>query len=121
MNFYGIEKENRSGNRLLRGIGRAIALAFGRAGYNVVLNASKSAAQLEGTKSLLESEAIPVLAVLADVSDYEGCKLLFAKIEETFGMVDVLVNNAGISHIGLFTDMTPANGTMCWMSTLVRC
>lgn len=91
-----------------RGIGRAIALAFGRAGYNVVLNASKSAAQLEGTKSLLESEAIPVLAVLADVSDYEGCKLLFAKIEETFGMVDVLVNNAGISHIGLFTDMTPA-------------
>lgn len=104
-----------------RGIGRAIALAFGRAGYNVVLNASKSAAQLEGTKSLLESEAIPVLAVLADVSDYEGCKLLFAKIEETFGMVDVLVNNAGISHIGLFTDMTLPNGTMCWMSTLVRC
>ena len=91
-----------------RGIGRAIALAFGRAGYNVVLNASRSAAQLEETKSLLESEAIPVLAVLADVSDYEGCKLLFAKIEETFGMVDVLVNNAGISHIGLFTDMTPA-------------
>ena len=69
-----------------RGIGRAIALAFGRAGYNVALNASKSAAQLEETKSLLESEAIPVLAVLADV----------------------LVNNAGISHIGLFTDMTPA-------------
>ena len=91
-----------------RGIGRAIALAFGRAGYNVALNASKSAAQLEETKSLLESEAIPVLAVLADVSDYEGCKLLFAKIKETFGMVDVLVNNAGISHIGLFTDMTPA-------------
>ena len=45
-----------------RGIGRAIALAFGRAGYNVALNASKSAAQLEETKSLLESEAIPVLA-----------------------------------------------------------
>lgn len=85
-----------------------LRLAFGRAGYNVALNASKSAAQLEETKSLLESEAIPVLAVLADVSDYEGCKLLFAKIEETFGMVDVLVNNAGISHIGLFTDMTPA-------------
>ena len=70
-------------------------------------------AQLEETKSLLESEAIPVLAVLADVSDYEGCKLLFAKIKETFGMVDVLVNNAGISHIGLFTDMTLPNGTMC--------
>ena len=103
-----------------RGIGRAIALAFGRAGYNVVLNASRSAAQLEETKSLLESEAIPVLAVLADVSDYEGCKLLFAKIEETFGMVDVLVNNAGIVSGGVRICPLP-NGTMCGMSTLVRC
>ena len=82
MNFYGIEKKTVLVTGSSRGIGRAIALAFGRAGYNVALNASKSAAQLEETKSLLESEAIPVLAVLADVSDYEGCKLLFAKIEE---------------------------------------
>lgn len=92
-----------------RGIGRAIALAFGRAGCNVVLNASKSMTQLEETKSLLEKENIPVLSVLADVSDYESCKMLFSEIEKTFGMVDILVNNAGISHIGLFTDMTPAD------------
>lgn len=92
-----------------RGIGRAIALAFGRAGCNVVLNASKSAEQLAETKSLLEGEHIPVLAVLADVSDYESCQRLFAEIENTFGMVDILINNAGISHIGLFTDMTPAD------------
>lgn len=91
-----------------RGIGRAIALAFGRAGYRVVLNASKSAAQLEEVRALLESEGIPVLAILADVSDYDACCGLFRQIEEAFGAVDVLVNNAGISHIGLFTDMTPA-------------
>ena len=45
-----------------RGIGRAIALAFGRAGYNVVLNASKSAAQLEETKSLLAGSSTPLRA-----------------------------------------------------------
>lgn len=91
-----------------RGIGKAIALAFGRAGCNVVLNASKSLAQLEETKTLLEQENIPVLAFLADVSEYESCRGLFAEIEKKFGSVDILVNNAGISHIGLFTDMTPA-------------
>ena len=63
-----------------RGIGKAIALAFGRAGCNVVLNASKSIAQLEETKTLLEKENIPVLALLADVSDYETCRELVAEI-----------------------------------------
>lgn len=91
-----------------RGIGKAIALAFGRAGCNVVLNASKSIVQLEETKTLLEKQNIPTLALLADVSDYETCRELFAEIEKKFGSVDILVNNAGISHIGLFTDMTPA-------------
>ncbi|MGN0135762.1 elongation factor P 5-aminopentanone reductase [Anaerotignum sp.] len=91
-----------------RGIGKAIALAFGHAGYNVVLNASKSIPQLEETKTLFEKEGIPVLALLADVSDYENCRTLFRQIENHFGSVDILVNNAGISHIGLFTDMKPA-------------
>lgn len=90
-----------------RGIGQAIALAFGRAGYNIVLNASKSAKQLAEVRALLELEGVPVLAVLADVSDYDACRDLFAQIEQRFGAVDVLVNNAGISHIGLFTDMSP--------------
>ena len=90
-----------------RGIGRAIALAFARAGYNIVLNASKSAKQLADVRALLEQESVPVLAVLADVSDYDACRDLFAQIEQRFGTVDVLVNNAGISHIGLFTDMSP--------------
>lgn len=91
-----------------RGIGRAVALAFGRAGYRVVLNASKSRAELEDTQRLLEQENIPVLAFLCDVSDYQNCRAMFQSIAEQWGSVDVLVNNAGISHIGLFSDMAPA-------------
>lgn len=90
-----------------RGIGKAIALAFGRAGYNIVLNAAKSAAQLEEVRACLEGEGIPALAVLADVSDYASCERLFRETEKCFGAVDILINNAGISYIGLFTDMTP--------------
>lgn len=91
-----------------RGIGKAIALEFGRTGCRVALNASKSREQLEETRALLEKEGIPVLAFLCDVSDYESCRKMFQSIEEHWGNVDILVNNAGISHIGLFTDMAPA-------------
>ncbi|MFQ9511365.1 MAG: SDR family oxidoreductase, partial [Lachnospiraceae bacterium] len=42
-----------------------------------------------------------------DVGDYDFCKSMFASIQKHFGTVDVLVNNAGISYIGLFQDMKP--------------
>ncbi len=90
-----------------RGIGKGIAFALGKAGCRVVLNASRSEKELEQTRKELEDASIECMAVLADVSDYTACKLLFDKIKSTFGNVDILVNNAGISHIGLFTDMTP--------------
>ena len=90
-----------------RGIGKAIAFAFGRAGARVVLNASRSKDQLAEAKKELEEMGVSCMAVLADVSDYNACKDMFLQIQDAFGPVDILVNNAGISHIGLFTDMTP--------------
>ena len=90
-----------------RGIGKAIAVAFGRAGARVVLNASRSKDQLEETKKEMEEMGVSCMAVLADVSDYNACNDMFLQIQDAFGPVDILVNNAGISHIGLFTDMTP--------------
>ena len=84
-----------------RGIGKAIAEEFAKNGYHVILNASKSADELNEAYEEFLSKGYSCEAVLADVSDYEECKKLFIKAP------DVLVNNAGISHIGLFTDMTP--------------
>lgn len=84
-----------------RGIGKAIAEEFAKNGYYVILNASKSADELNEAYEEFLSKGYSCEAVLADVSDYEECKKLFIKAP------DVLVNNAGISHIGLFTDMTP--------------
>ncbi|WP_352400266.1 SDR family oxidoreductase [Anaerotignum sp.] len=90
-----------------RGIGQAIAVAFGKAGCNIVLNASKSKEDLSAIEEQLKQANIPVLALLGDVSDYETCEKMFQTINETFGNVDILINNAGVSHIGLFTDMSP--------------
>lgn len=44
---------------------------------------------------------------MGDAGDFESCSRLFDAIRERFGSLDVLVNNAGISYIGLFQDMTP--------------
>ena len=84
-----------------RGVGKAIAEEFAKNGYHVILNASKSVDELNEAYEEFLSKGYSCEAVLADVSDYEECKKLFIKAP------DVLVNNAGISHIGLFTDMTP--------------
>lgn len=90
-----------------RGIGKAIAFAFGKEGFQVILNASKSKEQLYTTVSEFQKQGISCHGILADVSDYTQCEKLFTKIQSLFGNIEILVNNAGVSYIGLFTDMTP--------------
>ena len=90
-----------------RGIGKAIAEAFGKKGYAVVLNGSKDKKALEQAKVELSKKGIDCIAVLADVSDYQNCKMMLSEVKKAFGTIDVLINNAGMAHIGLFSDMTP--------------
>lgn len=90
-----------------RGIGAAIATAFAEKGYRLVLTCSKSEKQLLTLKNTLEKDFhAEILASVGDISDYSYVETLFAEIEARFGGVDVLVNNAGISHIGLLSDMS---------------
>ena len=80
------------------GIGRAVALAFLREGYNVVL-AGRRNEPLQAVA--LESGAgNRALAVATDVSKPESVAALFVKVKEVFGRIDVLFNNAGVSGIG---------------------
>jgi NAD(P)-dependent dehydrogenase (short-subunit alcohol dehydrogenase family) len=78
------------------GIGRAVSLALQGAGYSVVL-AGRRAAELERTVGLAKSDGGKMLAVPTDVSQPDSVQALFAKAKETFGRLDVLFNNAGIS------------------------
>ena len=86
------------------GIGRAIALAFLRDGHRVVL-AGRRIEPLQAVA--LESGTDRALAVPTDVADPESVAVLFAHVKGTFGRLDVLVNNAGVSGMGMsFEDIT---------------
>jgi len=78
-----------------RGLGRAIALEFGRQGASLVINSRPSSAkELAETERQLNRLGAPVLSVLADVSQRADVERLAGEALMRFGSVDVLVNNA---------------------------
>ena len=89
-----------------RGVGRALALACAASGNysKIILNGGSDAAALEETSRLV-AKAGDLLCVssLGDVGNLEYVESL----RRNFGPVDVLVNNAAVSHVGLLTDMAP--------------
>jgi 3-oxoacyl-[acyl-carrier protein] reductase len=89
-----------------RGIGKAIAVRFAKEGYNVVINGINRKEKLLETKSDIEQYKVSCMAYLGDMGSYDKAEELFLMIKEQFGHIDVLVNNAGISYIGLLTDMS---------------
>jgi Dehydrogenases with different specificities (related to short-chain alcohol dehydrogenases) len=88
------------------GIGRAIAVEFARAGYSLALNCRSSADDLNKlAKELNETYGIPCIALIGDAGDEDFVNHAFLRTEQTLGAVTTLVNNAGLSHIGLLSDM----------------
>jgi len=79
------------------GIGRSASLALARAGYDVALNYSSSEKAVRATAAEVEKLGVQSLIVRCDVSDEAGVRKMIKQIEERFGRLDVLVNNAGLS------------------------
>lgn len=92
-----------------KGIGKDIARLFAENNCRVVINGGHDKKALQETKEEFQKNKFEVLDIFADVSDYNQCKDMVDKINETFGEIDILIHNAGISHIGLFTDMTESS------------
>ena len=90
-----------------RGIGRAIAAHLAREGWAVCINYIERRDCAEELAAQLTAEGCRVMAVQADVADREAVNAMIRRVEETFGPVSLLVNNAGITSQELFQDMTP--------------
>lgn len=86
-----------------RGIGRAIAYAFAQKGYCLYVTCRKRIDLLDALKKDLEQRfAVSCHIFVCDAGKEEEVEQLFAQLP----VLDVVINNAGISHIGLLTDMT---------------
>ncbi|MDU1586772.1 MAG: SDR family oxidoreductase [Clostridium sp.] len=89
-----------------RGIGRAIAIELGKEGASVVINYSKDEEGAKETLEALRELGGVAYAVKRDVSSFEGAEEIINKTLEHFGKVDIVVNNAARSTLGLFMDAT---------------
>ena len=82
------------------GIGRASALALLEVGFAVVL-AGRRRAMLEETAALAKAPPPRTLVVPTDVADPASIAALFEAVKQTYGRIDLLFNNAGISTRGI--------------------
>ena len=90
-----------------RGIGKSTALYFAAKGYHVFLNCCTSVSDLNKVKHTIETTYHGSCdIVLGNVGNPEETDRIFRRIYSTCSYLDVLINNAGVSYIGLLTDMS---------------
>jgi 3-oxoacyl-[acyl-carrier protein] reductase len=88
-----------------RGIGRAIALEIARRGASVAFNYARSAEAAETLKAEIESLGVGALSTQCDVAQTEAAAEMVKQTKESFGRIDFLVNNAGITRDQLILRM----------------
>jgi glucose 1-dehydrogenase len=90
------------------GIGRAIAIAFGQAGADVMVNWVAGEAAAEAVVDAITKNGGRARAHRADVAREDEVIAMFRRMREEFGTIDILVNNAGLQRDAAFHEMTLA-------------
>lgn len=101
-----------------KGIGRASALELAKNGANVVFNYLSSDEEASSLVDLIEQLGRQAVALKGDVADREFDEEMFARAAETFGRVDILVNNAATSTRKALVDLTVEEVERTWAVSL---
>lgn len=89
-----------------RGIGRAIALTLARNGYSLLISCRHSSRELSQVQSEILSYPVKCISFIGNAGDHADAEELFKTARQELGEVNLLINNAGISHVGLLQDMS---------------
>jgi len=92
-----------------RGVGRAIALGLAQDGATVAVNYRRDSESAEETVKMIESAGGRARAYCASVDNLEEDQLMVSRVEEDFGPIAILVNNAGIASRGRMVADTDAD------------
>lgn len=105
-----------------RGIGMGIARSLAKEGYHLILTCQNSGAVLSAfCQELSDTFFIQALPFVGDMADPDFVLSVGNAALDTFGQMDVVVNNAGIAHIGLITDMSVSEWQRLFAVNLSSC
>ena len=101
-----------------RGIGRAIAIRLAEAGYDLAICAHTNTTALAEVRKQIMELGRQCSSYVGDIGNPAQVKNFFQLILQNHSTIDVLVNNAGISHVGLLQDMSDAEWDRILQSNL---
>ena len=113
-----------------KGIGKAISIRLAEMGINVAVNYNSSSSQAEDLVKTLQKMGVDSFAIKADVSQLDQVEKMINQVNETWGGIDILINNAGIIDDNLLIRMsieawdrviaTNLNGTFYCTKAVIR-